>query len=99
MPLIDRRRIIGERMMISDVTLHPGFEVPAHSHDNEQFVVMLEGRARFTVGEGADAEAFDVVGGQVLCLPPNVPHACTALERCRILDLFSPPSETTGVDQ
>ncbi|MEQ9096545.1 MAG: cupin domain-containing protein [Phycisphaerales bacterium] len=100
MPLIDRRRIMGGRMMISEVVLHPGFEVASHSHENEQMVVMLEGRAEFTIGgtEGGDGEKVIVSAGQVLELPPNLPHACRALERCRILDLFSPVSEKTGVD-
>lgn len=95
MPLIDRRRIMGERMMISEVVLHPGFEVASHSHENEQMVVMLEGRAEFTISE---SEKVIVEAGQVLELPPNLPHACKALELCRILDLFSPVSEKTGVD-
>ena len=95
MPLIDRRRIIGDRMMISEVVLHPGFEVPSHSHENEQMVVMLEGRAEFTIGDG---QKVIVEAGQVLELPSNLPHACKALERCRILDMFSPVSEKTGVD-
>lgn len=100
MPLIDRRRILGERMMISEVVLHPGFEVASHSHENEQMVVMLEGRAEFTIGaeSGAEGQKVVVQAGQVLVLPPNLPHACRALERCRILDLFSPVSEKTGVD-
>lgn len=97
MPLIDRRRIIGEKMMISEVVLHPGFEVPTHQHENEQHVVMLEGRAEFDVGD--PPETITLEAGQVLELPGNVPHSCRALERCRILDLFSPVSATTGVDQ
>lgn len=97
MPLIDRRRIMGERMMISEVVLHPGFEVASHNHENEQMVVMLEGRAEFTIG-GDGGQKVIVEAGQVLELPSNVPHACKALERCRILDMFSPVSEKTGVD-
>lgn len=100
MDLIDRQRIVGERMMISRVTLHPGFHVPQHHHENEQMVVMLSGRARFRVGPvGGDAtEEVMLEGGQVLELPSNVPHSCDAIERCEILDLFSPVSEGTGVD-
>lgn len=97
MPLIDRRRIIGEQMMISAVTLHAGFSMPAHQHFNEQFVVLLKGTARFTVGE--DRREILLRGGEVLHLPANVPHACVAVTECTILDLFSPPSATTGVDR
>lgn len=100
MERIDRQRIVGERMMISRVTLHPGFRIPSHHHENEQMVVMLSGRARFLVGPvgGEASEEVTLEGGQVLELPSNVPHACEALERCEILDLFSPVSEGTGVD-
>ncbi len=100
MEKIDRQRIIGDKMMISRVILHPGFVVGEHHHENEQLVVVLSGRCRFRVGEvgGAATEELIVEGGQVLELPANVPHACEALERTEILDLFSPVSQTTGVD-
>ena len=100
MDRIDRQRIIGDRMMISRVVLHPGFCVAEHHHENEQFVVMLSGRARFMVGEVGERADREIVleGGQVLALASNAPHACEAIERCEILDLFSPVSEGTGVD-
>ena len=65
MPLIDRKRIIGEQMMISQVTLHRGFKVATHSHANEQFAVVLSGRIRF--GIGAD--------GAVVAQEPEGIHA------------------------
>ncbi len=100
MDLISRQRIIGEKMMVSRVVLEPGFRVPTHEHENEQISIVLEGRIRFTVGpEGSpDATDIDCVAGETLHLPSNVPHAAEAIERCVILDLFSPPSEKTGVD-
>lgn len=98
LPLIERERIIGDQMMISRVRLRPAFEVATHQHDNEQFVVMLEGHAEFMVGEGDSARQITLRGGEVLHLPGNVPHSCRAIEDCMILDLFSPVSEQTGVD-
>lgn len=101
MPLIDRRRIIGEHLMVSEVHLHKGFALASHAHANEQFVVVVSGRCRFGVGDEGSAGHRDMIvqGGQVLVLPPNVPHSCVALEETHILDLFSPPSATTGVDR
>ena len=101
MPLIERRRIIGERMMISEVHLTKGFFVPSHHHENEQMVVVLSGRCRFTVGAPGTPEEreLELATGEVLELPGNVPHSCLALEDTRILDLFSPISATTGVDR
>ncbi len=104
MPKIERRRIIGSQAMISHVVLEQGCEVPSHAHQNEQFAIVLSGRARFTLGDpdGNDCRQIEVVGspeGTVLHLPTNVPHGCLALERCVILDIFAPPSQTTGIDR
>lgn len=100
MPLLERKRVIGQQAMISHVTLEKGFVVPTHFHENEQFVCMLSGRARFGLGHQGEADYHEVVveGGQVLELPSNVPHSCEALEKSVVLDIFSPPSETTGID-
>lgn len=100
MPLIERRRIIGSHVMLSRVELAPGFVVPTHSHANEQMVCVLSGRAAFVLAEGTPHEQrVTLAAGQVLHLPPNAPHGCTALESTVILDVFSPPSEKTGVDR
>jgi quercetin dioxygenase-like cupin family protein len=101
MEKIDRRRIIGEKMMLSEVFLHKGFHVSTHSHQNEQFAVVLSGEVRFGIGAKGSAERYEIVlkGGEVLHLPANVPHSAQALADSRLIDLFSPPSETTGVDR
>lgn len=100
MPLLTRRRVMGERCMLSAVTLEPGFVLGSHSHENEQMVVMLSGRCVFGLGAPGTPEhrEVEVAGGQVLLLPSNVPHSCRAVERTSILDVFSPPSAMTGVD-
>ncbi|MEX2218726.1 MAG: cupin domain-containing protein [Phycisphaerales bacterium] len=101
MDRIARRRIIAEHMMVSEVRLEPGFDLASHAHANEQLVVMLQGRCLFGLGEpGTPAyRETELRTGEVLVLPPNVPHSCRALEPSHILDLFSPPSATTGVDR
>ncbi len=88
-------------MMISRVLLHRGFRVPTHHHANEQIVVVLSGLCRFGLGvEGtADRREVEIMGGDVLVLPSNLPHSCEAIEDTLIMDLFSPPSERTGVDR
>ncbi|MCA9291364.1 MAG: cupin domain-containing protein [Phycisphaerales bacterium] len=96
MALLDRRRLIGCHVMLSHVTLHAGFRVPPHAHENEQFAAVLSGHVRFTVGEGE--RVVDVRAGGVLHLPPGVRHGAEAIETSVVLDVFSPPSERTGVD-
>ncbi len=99
-PQMRRRRVIGERMMLSEVFVEKGCDAPVHQHENEQFLVLLAGRMRLTVGDGAGGTREVVVeAGDVMHFPPNVPHGGVALEDCRILDVFSPTSETTGIDQ
>ena len=100
MELLTRQRVIGQNAMLARVVLHKGCDVKTHAHDNEQFVVMLTGRCMFGLGApgAADYEEIELRGGEVLVLPGNVPHSCRALEDSQILDLFSPISEKTGVD-
>lgn len=101
MDKIARRRIIGEKLMISRVALDQGFAVPAHQHENEQFAVVLEGEMEFGLdGErGPDTKRVVVKAGEVLHIPSNVRHSARALRNSILLDIFAPPSEKTGVDR
>jgi len=99
MPLISRQRVMGERMMISRVTLEAGFEVPTHRHANEQIAVVVEGEFVFVVEEEAGPREIRVRAGECVHLPSNLPHSGRTATGAVILDCFSPPSETTGVDQ
>jgi quercetin dioxygenase-like cupin family protein len=90
--VIDRRIIVGERMMLAHVYLKKGSIVPRHSHDNEQLTYILEGALRFSIGpEGA--EQLIVRAGEVLVIPSNVPHQAEALEDTLDVDVFSPPRQ------
>lgn len=100
MALLERRRVIGDQAMISHITLRKGCLVPTHAHVNEQFSCILSGRIRFTLGDAAVVltEELIVGPGEVIHLPSNVPHAAEAIEETVVLDIFSPPSATTGID-
>lgn len=101
MDLITRRRVVGKNMMLSHVTLEKGFCVETHDHANEQLAIVLSGKIRFGLGEPGSDEYREVVleGGEVMELPSNLPHRAEALETTVIIDAFSPPSESTGVDE
>ncbi|HEX4420040.1 MAG TPA: cupin domain-containing protein [Kofleriaceae bacterium] len=91
---IDRRLVVGERMMLAHVYLKKGAIVPRHAHDNEQLTYILEGALRFTIGaEGAVTEELIVRAGEVLVIPSNVPHQAEALEDTLDVDVFSPPRQ------
>jgi quercetin dioxygenase-like cupin family protein len=76
-------------MMIAHVYLAQGAIVPEHSHHNEQVTYILEGELRFTI----DGETIDVGAGEVLTIPPHVPHRAEALEDTLDVDVFTPPRQ------
>ena len=91
-PLLDRKLITGERIMLAHVHLKKGSIVPLHEHDNEQFTYILKGALKFWIGS-EDGEQVIVREGQVLHLPSNLPHKAEALEDTLDLDIFSPPRQ------
>jgi quercetin dioxygenase-like cupin family protein len=101
MALLERRRIIGEQAMLSRVLLKKGCSVPTHHHENEQFACVMSGRIRFGLGAVGSPQRREVTltAGEVVHFPSNVPHSADALEDTLVLDIFSPPSETTGIDR
>lgn len=101
MALLERQRVIGEQMMVSRVFLTKGCDVPTHKHVNEQMSIVLSGRVRFGFDEvgSAGRREVEVGAGEVVQLPAWVPHSAFAIEDTLILDIFSPPSATTGIDE
>lgn len=91
-PLLDRRLITGERMMLAHVYLKKGCVVPRHSHENEQLTYVLEGALHFWLGEDEKEEVV-VRAGEVLTIPSNLPHKALALEDTLDVDVFSPPRQ------
>jgi quercetin dioxygenase-like cupin family protein len=87
---LSRRVIVSERMTMAQIHLSKGAVVPLHSHENEQLAYILEGALRFWLGEDG-SETVDVAAGEVLVIPPNVPHRVEALEDTLDLDVFAPP--------
>lgn len=85
----------GEHTELAFIQFEPGEGARTHSHDEEQFVVVLEGRIEFRLGD----ETFDVAPGQACFIPSNVPHATTAQERSRALsfkNLVNPSYDATA---
>ena len=91
-PMLDRRLITGERLMLAHVYLKKGCVVPKHSHHNEQITYILEGELKFWIGED-EGQVVHVKAGEVLHIPPHVPHKAEALENTLDVDIFDPPRE------
>jgi quercetin dioxygenase-like cupin family protein len=91
-PLLDRRLIVGNRMMLAHIYLKKGCIVPLHSHDNEQLTYVLTGALRFSIGSET-GETIVIGPGEVLVIPSNVPHKAEALEDTLDVDVFCPPRQ------
>jgi quercetin dioxygenase-like cupin family protein len=91
-PMLDRKLITGDRMMLAQVFLKKGCIVAKHQHHNEQLTYILEGGLRFWIGED-ESQVQDVMAGEVLYIPSNVWHKAEALVDTLDLDVFSPPRE------
>ena len=88
-PQLDRQMITGEKLMIARVLLKKGVIVPEHSHENEQLTYILEGALKFWI----DGREIVVHAGEVLCIPPHMPHKAQAMEDTVDLDVFYPPRQ------
>jgi len=92
-PKAVRQAIHTERMTIARLVLRQGAMVPMHHHENEQVTIMESGALRF-VFAGRDKDREIVVrAGEVVQIPPYIPHTVEALEDSTVTDLFSPRRE------
>jgi len=96
-PLLTRKLMAGDRVMLSELVLKKGCIVPAHHHENEQISYVLRGTLKFVI----NGEEIILRTGEVLHIPSNVVHSAEALEDTLDLDVFSPPRQDwlDGTDQ
>ena len=86
-PQLGLHFVVGQKIMLARVLLKKGCVVPEHSHPNEQVTYILEGALKFWI----DGKEIVVNSGEVLTIPPNMPHKAEALEDTVDLDVFDPP--------
>jgi len=85
-PTFARQVIHSGGMTVARVFLAKGAIVPEHSHPNEQVCYLETGKLVFR-SQGQD---HVLSAGEVLEIPPGVPHSVEALEDSAGLDLFTP---------
>lgn len=88
-PLIQRHFVVGGEVMLARILLKKGAEVPLHHHHNEQVTWVQSGALEFQI----DGRTVVVREGEVLCIPPHMPHAARALEDTVDIDVFTPPRQ------
>jgi quercetin dioxygenase-like cupin family protein len=86
-PLLQRQFVVGRDVMVARVLMKKGCIVPEHSHVNEQITYILDGALKFWI----DGKEIVVHAGEVLTIPPNMPHKAEALADTVDLDVFNPP--------
>jgi quercetin dioxygenase-like cupin family protein len=84
--LFSRRFFSGENITIAFLNLKAGCVVPLHHHESEQFSYVISGCFRFQIGD----EEILLKSGELVQIPPNVPHSAVALEDTSGIDVFSP---------
>jgi quercetin dioxygenase-like cupin family protein len=63
---------------------------PPHHHPHEQITYVAEGQVRFFLGD----DTYDLSAGDMIAVPPNVPHSIQLLSpHARLVDSFSPVRE------
>ena len=83
---LSRKIVTGEKVMMTHIWLEKGCVVPLHSHEAEQLSFTFSGALKFII----NGETFVARPGQLLVIPPWVPHEAVALEDTYEMDVFSP---------
>jgi len=86
---ITRQYIVGTNTMLARLVLKKGGHVPLHHHLHEQISHVVEGALKFVV----NGEEVVVRAGEILCIPPHLPHEVEVLEDSVALDIFNPPRQ------
>jgi quercetin dioxygenase-like cupin family protein len=84
--LFSRKFFTGENITFAFLTIKKGAVVPLHHHDSEQFSYCISGSLKFRIGN----EEMTLNAGEIVQIPPNVPHEAVADEDFHGIDIFSP---------
>lgn len=76
-------------IMIGLTEVAQGYQVPAHSHPNEQITWVMSGKWRFRL----EGKTVEVGAGEMITIPANVEHSAEAVEALVAYDIFTPPRE------
>lgn len=79
----------GKHMMVCELTISEGAEVPLHTHPHEQCGYLVSGRMTFWLGE----EKLELGPGDTWAVPGGVEHGVLAHSPVVAIDIFSPPRD------
>jgi quercetin dioxygenase-like cupin family protein len=86
-----RRVFSGKNSMMVMNELLPSAKPNLHRHPHEQLTYIVEGTGKFVLGD----EVLDLGPGDVILIPPNIPHSLQVTSSTPVLnmDVFSPIRE------
>jgi quercetin dioxygenase-like cupin family protein len=84
--LYRRKVAIGESITIARIEVKQGAITHAHSHENEEIILVLKGSWRFNLPSGD----VTLEANQMLLIPPGVEHSSEALKDTVALDVCAP---------
>ena len=87
---------IGERMIFGKITIPAGTKAEPHSHPNEeQFILVLEGRRYFIVGD----EERVIAPGDLVHVPRGTVHGGRTLDEKAIMFVVKSPAGEGRLDE
>jgi quercetin dioxygenase-like cupin family protein len=94
---LSRQTVFGEKGTLAQLFIKRGGAIVRHSHANEEYTSIVSGAVKYVF----DDREVVVNAGEVLVVPPNVPHAVVALQDTVWAIFFSPAREdwVRGEDQ
>jgi quercetin dioxygenase-like cupin family protein len=84
--LYSRKVAIGDNVTVARLEAQKGAATQAHSHQNEEIILVLKGKWRFFLPTGD----VTLEANQMLRIPPGVEHGSEVLEDVVAIDVCSP---------
>ncbi len=89
LPGLSGKMLHGEKSTLGFWEIQKGAELPEHSHENEQITYITDGELEMTIGG-----VTTIFGpGNLMVIPPHIPHSARALTNCKVIDSWTPVRE------
>jgi len=82
------RILSTERIMLTEINVQGGGNIPRHHHEAEQIIIIQKGEARVTTGKEPPRI---LKAGDIWVVPSNVMHGVEYLGDVEGLEIVSPP--------
>jgi len=82
--------VSAERITVTFGTLASGICAPAHHHEHEQIMAVVDGGCDFIL----EGKLYPMKKGDVIVVPSNTEHGAYSSDKgCQVIEIFSPPRQ------